>query len=205
MNAEYQRLEAEASAVELQLRDLGMTVDLRSAANLIKCEQQLADLGRKLASLRLGLALIRAAKSSEMRKQERQFIKSLPKNYHSQGTREKKIDLPDDVTVTLLVTYYHRCQSGGDSRRWLFPMLMLLGITGRYTPQMKKRMAKTAALLGSYDEAVVMLAEEGIHIFANQLRDVTAGSGAIESAVRRAINLRVKSNAVYWLRHNAKP
>jgi len=64
MSAEYQRLEAEASAVELQLRDLGMTVDLQSAANLAACEQQLADLGRKLASLRLGLALIRAANSS---------------------------------------------------------------------------------------------------------------------------------------------
>ena len=80
-----------------------MTVDLRSSADLAKCEQQVADLGRKLASLRLGLALIRAANSSEMRTQERQFIKSLPKKYHSQGTREKKIDLPGGVTVTLCV------------------------------------------------------------------------------------------------------
>ena len=30
------------------------------------------------------------------------------------------------------------------------------------------------------------------------------GSRAIESAVRRVINLRVKSNATYWLRENAK-
>ena len=30
------------------------------------------------------------------------------------------------------------------------------------------------------------------------------GSGAIESAVRRVINLRVKSNATYWLRDNAE-
>ena len=30
------------------------------------------------------------------------------------------------------------------------------------------------------------------------------GSGAIESAIRRVINLRVKSNAVYWLRENAE-
>lgn len=30
------------------------------------------------------------------------------------------------------------------------------------------------------------------------------GSGAIESAVRRVINMRVKSNAVYWLRDNAE-
>lgn len=30
------------------------------------------------------------------------------------------------------------------------------------------------------------------------------GSGAIESAIRRVINLRIKSNAVYWLRDNAE-
>ena len=30
------------------------------------------------------------------------------------------------------------------------------------------------------------------------------GSGAIESAVRRVINLRVKGNAVYWLRDNTE-
>ena len=30
------------------------------------------------------------------------------------------------------------------------------------------------------------------------------GSGAIESAVRRVINLRVKSNATYWLRENTE-
>jgi len=42
---------------------------------------------------------------------------------------------------------------------------------------MRKRMAKAAALLGSYDEAVTMLAEEGISISVNQLRDVTAGIG----------------------------
>ena len=30
------------------------------------------------------------------------------------------------------------------------------------------------------------------------------GSGAVESAIRRVINLRVKSNATYWLRENAE-
>ena len=30
------------------------------------------------------------------------------------------------------------------------------------------------------------------------------GSGAIESAIRRVINLRLKSNAIYWLEENAE-
>ena len=30
------------------------------------------------------------------------------------------------------------------------------------------------------------------------------GYGAIESAIRRVMNLRVKSNGIYWLRENAE-
>jgi len=81
--------------------------------------------------------------------------------------------------VTLSVTYYHRCQcpqkAVKNGRRGLFPMLMLLGIAGHFTPQMRKRMAKAAALLGSYEEAVEMLEEEGLVVSVNQLRDVAAG------------------------------
>lgn len=39
---------------------------------------------------------------------------------------------------------------------------------------------------------------------AFRARGLTIGSGAIESAVRRVINLRLKSNAKYWLRENAE-
>mgnify|MGYP000564925865 FL=1 len=35
-------------------------------------------------------------------------------------------------------------------------------------------------------------------------RGIPLGSGAIESAIRRVINLRLKSNAIYWLEENAE-
>lgn len=35
-------------------------------------------------------------------------------------------------------------------------------------------------------------------------RNMPIGSGAIESAIRRIVNLRVKSNSTYWLRENAE-
>ena len=180
MNAEYQRLEAEASDVENQMRILADTIDLKSALDLAKFEKQIADLGRKLASLRLGMALIRRVDSMDMKKLEEEFVKGLPKKFHSQGTRKKVIHLPGDVTVTLLITYYHRLKTpkaGQQGRRGLYPMLMLLGIAGHYTPQMRNRMAKAAALLGSYEEAAEMLAHEGIKVSVNQLRGVTAGMG----------------------------
>ena len=56
-------------------------------------------------------------------------------------------------------------------------MLMLLGIAGHYTPHLRQRLAKAAALLGSFDEAIEMLAVDGIQVSVNQLRDVTEGMG----------------------------
>ena len=38
----------------------------------------------------------------------------------------------------------------------------------------------------------------------SRTHNMPIGSGTIESAVRRVINLRVKSNATYWLRENAE-
>ena len=180
MNAEYQRLETEASAVAGQIRELSQSIDFFSASDHAKFEQQMGELGRKLASLHQGLALNRMINSPEMAKREHEFVKALPKKYHSQGTREKTIHLPGDVTVTLSVAYYHRCKTptaNQKGRRGLFPMLMLLGIAGHYTPQVRNRMAKAGALLGSYEEAAEMLAEDGICVSVNQLREVTAGMG----------------------------
>ena len=181
MNAEYQRLEAEAREVVRQIQELSESFDLFSASDHVKFEQQMGKLGRKLTSLRQGMALIRAVNSAEMRRREREFVKGLPKRFHSQGLRQYVVDLPGGVSVKLSVTYYHRCKCltvmTRLGRRGLFPMLLLLGIAGRFTPQTRQRMAKAAALLGSYEEAVEMLAEDGICISVNQLRAVTAGMG----------------------------
>jgi len=43
-----------------------------------------------------------------------------------------------------------------------------------------------------------------INYAAARSSQLPIGSGAVESAIRRVINLRVKSNATYWLRENAE-
>jgi hypothetical protein len=197
MNAEYQRLEAEASDVENQLGELASAVDLHSGSDVAEFEKQVATLGRKLASLRLGMALIRSVSSLEMKKREEAFVKALPKKFHSQGARTKVIHLPGDVSVELLITYYHRSKTpkaGQPGRRGLYPMLLLLGIEGRYTPGMRKQMAKAAALLGSYEEAAEMLAEQGIDVSVNQLRGVTAGMGRMLQKMTTQGSLKVVGN-----------
>ena len=57
--------------------------------------------GRKLSSFRLGQWMIRSIETPEFHERERQLIDSLPKRYHSQGTRAKVVVLPEGVTVEL--------------------------------------------------------------------------------------------------------
>ena len=197
MNAEYQRLEAEASDVERQIQDAVSGVKLLSAVDLAAFEKRIADLGRKLASLGLGMALIRSVESLEMKHREQEFVKALPKKFHSQGRRPKVLHLPGDVTVTLQITYYHRLKTpkaGQQGRRGLYPMLMLLGIVGHFTPQIRNQMAKAAVLLGSYEEAAEMLAEQGIDVSVNQLRAVTAGMGKMLQKLTTQGSLTVAGN-----------
>jgi hypothetical protein len=180
MNAEDQRLEAEASEVSRRMAELSAGAAVRSSADLVRLEAEMFELGRQLASLKIGLALLRSVGAPEFRRCEQEFVGALPKKFHSQGTRKKVVTLPGGVTVELEVRYFHRkkqprvCDAG---RRGLFPALLLLGVQERFTPGVRMRMAQAAALLGSYEEAATLLAGEGIRVCVNVLRKVTAGMG----------------------------
>ena len=57
-------------------------------------------------------------------------------------------------------------------------------------------------------QAISYLRRHGEYGYLQYLRckrhRITRGSGAIESTIRRVINLRLKSNATYWLEENAE-
>jgi hypothetical protein len=183
MNAEYNRLESEARDVEQQIQELVESSVVTSTAEHVQAENKLAELHVKLGSLRHGMLLLRSVSSAKMDRRIRWFIKALPHRYYSQGVREKKVHLPGGVTVTLYITYYHRSWDAAKirnkPRRGLFPALMILGISEKFTPGVRTRMAKAAALLGSFEEAAEMLAEQGLSVSVNQIRKVTATLGAM--------------------------
>lgn len=198
MNAEYQRLETEASEVVRRMSALSKGASVCSSVELERLEAELAALGRKLASLSVGMALIRSAESPEAQEREREFVKALPRKFHSQGTRTKTVVLPGGVTVTLRVRYYHRKKTptaADKERRGLFPGLALLGIQERFPPGVRMRMAKAVALLGSCQEAAMMLAEEGVHACVNTLRKVTAGLGRMLRQLTRQGSLKAAGTA----------
>lgn len=200
MNAEYQRLEAEASEVQNQIDELVESCSQMVAADFQKCEAKIAGLHQRLAGLRQGMGLLKLAGSKKMKAQAAKLAKSQPKTFHSQGARPKTVQLIGGVTVTLNITYYHRFQrpekpKNKKSSRGMYPMLILLGIAEGFTAGVRQRMMKCAALLGSYDEAVQMLADEGIRICVNTLRKVTAGMGEMLARLTKLGSVKVSGNA----------
>ena len=175
MCEEYQRLQEAAREVDQKIHELQETCRVSSASELAAIERRLDELSVKRGSLAKAMILVQSIDTSDFREQQRQFIRGLPHKYHSHGPRRKVVHLPGGVDVTLNVTYFHRQKdAAGASRkpqRGLFPALMLLGISSGLTPQVRRRMAKTSALLGSYEEAAEMLAGEGIHVTVNKLRE----------------------------------
>ena len=198
MNAEYKRLESDARAIDRQIQELTET-GVFTAAEHSQFERTLSELYIRLRSLRHAMLLIRSVDSDKMRKAERKFVAALPHKFRSQGARSKTVELPGGIRVTLHITYYHRSTDPANvrrkSRRGLYPALMLLGISDGFTPAVRSRMAQSAALLGSFEEAAEMLAGEGLDVSVNRLRKVTAGMGRMLSRLTSQGMLKAAGNA----------
>jgi hypothetical protein len=200
MNTEYQRLRAEASEVQNQIDALLDCCGQMAAAGFHKLEADLVRLHQKLTGLRQGMALLKLTGSRKMQEQAAKLAKSQPKKFYSQGVRAKTVRLTGGVTVTLHITYYHRFKCPAEAknkktRRGMYPMLILLGIAEGFTAGVRQRMMKCAALLGSYEEAVQMLADEGIRICVNTLRKVTAGMGEMLTRLTKLGSVKISGNA----------
>lgn len=181
MNAEYQRLQESARELDLEIQELEEQTVLTSAAELSKFETRMTELSLRRGSIRTAMALLRSVTSAKLKDKERKLVAVQPKRFHAHATRSKRVDLPGGIWVMLPVTYYHQQgdpqKSRKHPRRGFFPMLLLLGISERLTPRVRFRITSASALLGSYQEAASMLAEEGIAFSVNKLRAVLSAAG----------------------------
>ncbi len=198
MNAEYQRLEAEARDVEAAIGRRIASAGEADEGDGLKLEAELRLGHQRLEGLRQGMLLVRRAESRTMREQERRFVAALPKKQYSQGRRKLVVRLRGGVTVTLMVNYYHpggsEAQVLKHGRRGVMPMRHLLGIANGFTPDVRQRMVRCVTLLGSYEEAATMLAADGFDVCVNTLRKVTAGLGEMLSRLTKAGSMHVTGN-----------
>ena len=194
MNAEYHRLKDQARQCWEELESVAETGTVKSPIDAAGCEEQLVEMGIRLASLAFGMVLVRSVADRQSKDRDQKFIKALPKKFHSQGKRSVSVSLRADVKVSLSVRYFHRLKDPSRSRRknkrrGLYPTLLRLGIHGGWTPATTARMVKSAALLGSYQEAAVMLEAEGLNVSVNRLREVVAGTGNLLRKLERSGSL----------------
>lgn len=195
MDAEYQRLQDAAREIDRELADLEQGHCVSSAAELAAIERRLDELSVKRSSLAKAMILWRSVQAREMESQQRKFVQGMPHKYHSHGWRRKVISLPGGVEVTLYLSYVHRqkdpARAVGKPNRGMFPALLILGISDGLTPHVRHRIATASALLGSYEEAVEMLAGQGIVVSVNKLRDVCGGIG-------RRLSRLTQAGTVLW-------
>lgn len=199
MNAEYQRLKDQARQCWETLESVAESTTVNSPKDAAETEDRLLEMGIRLASLAFGMVLVRSVADEQARDRDQKFVESLPKKFHSQGKRPVSVSLRAGVKISLSVRYYHRLKDPGRSRRknrrrGLYPTLLRLGIHRGWTPASTARMAKTAALLGSYEEAVAMLESEGLAISVNRLRDVVAGAGDLLRKLESSGSLRASGS-----------
>ena len=93
MNAEYQRLEAEASEVQHPIDELVKSCGQIVAADFQKFESEMTRLHQRLIGLRQGMGLLKLAGSATMQAEAAKLAKSQPKKFHSQGMRPQTVQL----------------------------------------------------------------------------------------------------------------
>ncbi len=82
MNAEYQRLEAEASEVQKQIDERVRSCGQMAAADFQKFEAKISGLHPRLSGLPQGMSLLKLAESATMRAQVEKLAKSQPTRFH---------------------------------------------------------------------------------------------------------------------------
>lgn len=198
MSEEYQRLQEAASAVEREIRELEQNHSISSAAELAALERRLDLLAVKRSSLSKALILLRCVNNPRFQQKQKELIRQLPHKYHSQGSRQRVVQLPGGITVTLSITYYHRqknpAKASQKTERGLSPACILLGISNGLTPHVRCRMARASALLGSCEEAAEMLSDDGITLSVNQLREVCGGIGRKLVQITASGTMRVEGS-----------
>ncbi len=85
MNAEYNRLATEATAVRKKLEAQASSQTVRTAAELAAVEEQILLDAVRLSSMLVGKILVRSVECPEVDEDEKQFVDAQPRKFHSQG------------------------------------------------------------------------------------------------------------------------
>ena len=92
----------------------------------------------------------------------------------------------------------------GASGSGSYPVLEALGVARRATPALQSEVARHTVRGGSFEEAYFEARRHRMRYRSFRRRGIPMGSGAVESAIRRVVNLRLKGPSIFWRGPNAE-
>jgi hypothetical protein len=146
---------------------------LTSAADLTAFEQRIQDLTQRLHALVAANAVQAAALSPQSRQDTRHLLTTLARPLKNQGWRAVWLNFAQGPEVVVFLPYYSRSKAlPGKRAKGCFPALLLLGIYDHSSPSLAADLAQLAALMGSFQEARLLLLLRGVCLSVNRLRRI---------------------------------
>jgi len=126
-------------------------------------EDELHYLTRKLNDLISANVVQHAIARSEVKKQGRELIKN-GKSCTDKGLKRVFVTFSGGNEIEIYTTYYLRKGAGGRKGKGYYPELLLLGIYFNFTASLLSKIIEAGVALGSYQEAVRILKQQGIRV-----------------------------------------
>ena len=179
-NLEKLKLSLESATQELEEFSAQSIPDF-SPSGLLDYEDKHIQLHRRVADIRLAIAIQEHSLSENGAKQEREFILQCRGKYRDMGWRPHQITFAGGNKALIFLRYFARkCAPG----KGFTPLLLLGGLGYRTTPLLASRAAMFAAALSSYQEARSVLEAIGIDLDVKAIRRITSALGRQAAAER---------------------
>jgi hypothetical protein len=137
-------------------------------------EQLLGELTQQLHALLAAQALQEAALCcATLRQASHDLLASLARPLKNQGWRAVSLQFAQGPAVVVFLPYYSRSKAQAGKRgKGCFPTLLLLGIADHASPSLAADLGQLTALLGSFQEAKLLLRQRGVCLSVNRIRRV---------------------------------
>lgn len=171
------------------------TASPRTPTEFLELEQRVLATAHQQADGILGQHLIRVHEDPEFVTQAVDLARQRHGPLRHKGQRTTSVWLPGG-TLCVVETPYMRLPPPrrpgpkrtrrGPTGPGVYPVLEALGITDRVSPATRSQMALYTVQAGSYQEAVVLLAEQGLGVDPTTLRRVAQSTARADIALRDA-------------------
>jgi len=174
---------------------------IRNAQELLEIEREIHDYFRKFADSIVMALIIAVIGNMEYQQKTLDMYRSWPNPMRSAGRRNVKVNLLGGSSFTIRTPYFVPDRRGQRGRpRGIGRRGNIENLLEAFSPLLKGRNSKKIRTEYNYFSNN----REMMRYLKFEKMGLPIGSGAIESAIRRIVNLRMKGNGIFWLEESAE-